>query len=256
LERPELTGERFVADPFGREGGGRMYRTGDKVRWRADGALEYLGRLDEQVKVRGFRIEMGEIEAVLLGQAGVRECAAIVREDAPGEKRLVAYVAGDAAADLLRAQLRRFLPDYMVPAAIVMVDMLPLTPNGKLDRRALPAPEYAAKVHVAPRTAVEEVLAGIWAEVLRVEQVGVTENFFDLGGHSLLAVRVVSRVRDALSVEVPLRTIFEFPTLEELAGWVDVHGPESVLEQWEIDEEAAMLAALRDEEVRRMLEEL
>ncbi|HEX7238891.1 MAG TPA: AMP-binding protein, partial [Longimicrobiaceae bacterium] len=254
LGRAELTGERFVPDPFGRAGA-RLYRTGDKVRWRSDGALEYLGRLDEQVKVRGFRIELGEIEAVLLTQGGVRECAVVVREDEPGEKRLVAYVVGEAEAEVegLRGRLRRFLPDYIVPAAIVMVDMLPLTPNGKLDRRALPAPEYAAKVHVAPRTAVEEVLAGIWAEVLRVERVGVHDNFFELGGHSLVAVRITARIGDATGVDVPLRVFFEVPTVAGLAAWVEENDPTTRLEQWEVDEEMAKLADLSDDELMTLL---
>ncbi|HEX8273583.1 MAG TPA: non-ribosomal peptide synthase/polyketide synthase, partial [Longimicrobiaceae bacterium] len=223
LGRPGLTAERFVPDPFGGEAGARLYRTGDRVRWRAEGALEYLGRLDEQVKIRGFRIEPGEIEAVLSAHAQVREARVVAWEDAPGEKRLVAYVVGGAEADELREQLRRSLPEYMVPAAFVVLERLPLTPNGKLDRRALPAPDFAAGAgrYVAPRTPTEEVLAGIWAETLRLETVGVETSFFELGGHSLLAARVVSRVREVFGVELPLRALFEEPTVAELAARVE-----------------------------------
>ncbi|HEX2079479.1 MAG TPA: amino acid adenylation domain-containing protein, partial [Longimicrobium sp.] len=222
LGRPGLTAERFVPDPFG-AAGGRLYRTGDRVRWRPEGILEYLGRLDEQVKIRGFRIEPGEIEAVLSAHAEVREARVIVREDAPGEKQLVAYVVGGVEADEVREHLRRSLPEYMVPAAFVVLERLPLTPNGKLDRKALPAPELASaeERYVAPRTPVEEVLAGIWAEVLRLERVGVEESFFELGGHSLLATRVVSRVRAVFAVELPLRALFEGPTVAQLAGRVE-----------------------------------
>ncbi|HYR08361.1 MAG TPA: amino acid adenylation domain-containing protein, partial [Longimicrobium sp.] len=222
LGRPGLTAERFVPDPFSGEAGARLYRTGDRVRWRADGAIEYLGRLDHQVKVRGFRIELGEIEAVLRGHESVADCVVVARADA-GEQRLVAYVVGGVEAAELRAHLRESLPEYMVPSAFVFLDALPLTPNGKLDRKALPAPEYAANAdrYVAPRTPVEEVLAGIWAEVLRLERVGVTESFFDLGGHSLLATRVVSRIRDVFAIELPLRAIFEGPTVAELTGRVE-----------------------------------
>jgi amino acid adenylation domain-containing protein len=223
LGRPGLTAERFVPDAFGGESGARLYRTGDRVRWRADGAIEYLGRVDQQVKVRGFRIEPGEIEAVLRRHADVADCVVVAREDAPGETRLVAYVVGEVAADEVREHLRRSLPEYMVPAAFVVLEALPLTPNGKLDRKALPAPEYAAGAerYVAPRTPVEEVLAGIWAEVLRLERVGVEESFFELGGHSLLATRVVSRVREVFAVELPLRALFEGLTVAELAVRVD-----------------------------------
>jgi acyl carrier protein len=219
LGRAGLTAERFVPDPFSAEGGARLYRTGDRARWRADGTLEFLGRLDEQVKIRGFRVEPGEIEAVLSAHEEVREARVIVWEDAPGEQRLVAYVVGGAAADALREHLRRSLPEYMVPAAFVALEALPLTPNGKLDRKALPAPELASTEdrYVAPRTPVEEALAEIWAEVLRLERVGVEESFFDLGGHSLLATRVVSRVRERFGVELPLRAVFEHRTVAELA---------------------------------------
>ncbi|HEU0076107.1 MAG TPA: amino acid adenylation domain-containing protein, partial [Longimicrobiaceae bacterium] len=221
--RPELTAERFLPDPFSAEPGARMYRTGDRVRWFARGELEYLGRIDQQVKLRGFRIEPGEIEAALLEEPSVREAAVLAREDHPGERRLVGYVVapgGDTAG--LREHLRKRLPEYMVPAAIVMLDSLPLTPNGKLDRRALPAPDAAsAEVYVAPRTPAEEMLAGILGEVLRLERVGAEDNFFELGGHSLLATRVVSRVREAFGVELPLRALFEVPTVAGLAGRVE-----------------------------------
>jgi amino acid adenylation domain-containing protein len=223
LDRPGPTAERFVADPFSREAGARMYRTGDRVRWLPDGTLDFLGRVDHQVKIRGFRIEPGEIEAVLRRHPAVSECAVVVREDIAGEKRLVAYVVGAVETDALREHLRGSLPDYMVPGAFVRLESLPLTPNGKLDRKALPAPEYEADTerYVAPRTPVEEVVAGIWAEVLRLERVGVHDNFFDLGGHSLLATRMASRIRAAFSVELPLRALFEGPTVAELAARVE-----------------------------------
>jgi amino acid adenylation domain-containing protein len=252
LGRPGLTAQRYVPDPFGAGPGARMYRTGDRVRWRADGTLEYLGRLDHQVKVRGFRIELGEIEAVLRQHESVADCAVLAREDA-GEKRLVAYVVGEAEADALRAHVRQSLPEYMVPSAFVFLDALPLTPNGKLDRKALPAPEFASAEdrYVAPRTPVEEALAGIWAEVLRLERVGVHDSFFDLGGHSLLATRVVSRVREMFGVELPLRALFEGPTLAEVAGRVDValEAMNAELAQVDPEEMAQLLALLRESTV-------
>ncbi|HEY7767793.1 amino acid adenylation domain-containing protein [Longimicrobium sp.] len=223
LGRQGLTAERWIPDPFGGEPGARLYRTGDRARWLADGRLDFIGRMDDQVKVRGFRIEPGEIEARLGEHTAVREAVVIVREDAPGDRRLAAYIVGEAETEALREHLRRTLPEYMVPSAFVYLDALPLTPNGKVDRKALPAPEYAAAAdqYVAPRTPVEEVLAGMWAEVLRLERVGVTENFFELGGHSLLATRVVTRVREVFALEVPLRAFFEGPTVAELAGRVE-----------------------------------
>ncbi|HEX2211317.1 MAG TPA: amino acid adenylation domain-containing protein, partial [Longimicrobium sp.] len=244
LNRPAATAERFVPDPFSATPGARMYRTGDRARWidsaevrecvRAEAtaithalthsrthALQYLGRLDAQVKIRGFRIEPGEVETALRRLPGVIDGAVIVREDAPGEKRLVAYVVGDADADSLRARLRGSLPEYMLPAAFVHLHHLPLTPNGKVDRRALPAPDAPVEADGAPRTPVEEVVAGIWAEVLRIDRVGVTDDFFALGGHSLAATRVVSRLRAVFGVELPLRTLFESPTVAELARAVE-----------------------------------
>jgi amino acid adenylation domain-containing protein len=222
--RPDLTAERFLPDPFGPPGS-RMYRVMDRARWTDAGELVYLGRTDTQVKVRGFRIELGEIESALLAHPGVRAAVALAREDAPGERRLVAYVVPEGAApdaDALRAHLRERLPAYMVPAAFVVLEALPLTPSGKLDRRALPAPDFAAgERYAAPATPTEEVLAGIWAEILRADRVGVRETFFELGGHSLLAIRVVSRVRDALGVELPLRALFEAPTVAELSARVE-----------------------------------
>ncbi|MBV9774950.1 MAG: amino acid adenylation domain-containing protein, partial [Gemmatimonadetes bacterium] len=225
LGDPARTAAKFLPDPFGGEAGARLYRSGDRVRWRADGELEYVGRVDQQVKVRGFRIEPGEIEAVLERHPGVREAAVVVREDAPGEARLVGYVVAEAvegaSAGELRAYLGERLPEYMVPAVLVELDALPLSPNGKVDRRALPAPEAESERYEAPRTQTEELLAGIWAEVLRVERVGVHDDFFALGGHSLLAMRVATRVREALGVEVPVRVLFESPVLAELAERVD-----------------------------------
>ncbi|WP_438332860.1 non-ribosomal peptide synthase/polyketide synthase [Burkholderia pseudomallei] len=238
LNRPELTRERFIDDPF--VAGGRLYRTGDLARWRTDGSLEYLGRNDFQVKIRGFRIELGEIEAQLAKVAGMREVVVLARDSAAdtdqnadlnasatansSEKRLVAYYTGDADVAALRAQAAQHLPSYMVPSAYVRLDAWPLTPNGKLDRRALPAPAddaYARAEYEAPRGAKEEALAEIWRELLHVERVSRHDNFFELGGHSLLAVQLVSRLRQALSVEVALGTVFDAPVLSALASRLD-----------------------------------
>ena len=225
LNRPELTAERFIPDPFSAEDGARLYKTGDLARYLPDGNIEYLGRIDHQVKLRGFRIELGEIEAVLQQYAGVRDVVVLLREDGPGDKRLVAYVAVRGEAAPGPAELRRFLserlPEYMVPQAFVLLDELPLTPNGKVDRRALPEPDGARPEpgagYVAPRGAEEEEVARVWAEVLKVERVGADDNFFELGGHSLLVMQVVSRLRRSLGVELPLRSLFEAPTVVGLA---------------------------------------
>jgi amino acid adenylation domain-containing protein len=230
LNNPGLTAERFVPDTLSGEAGSRLYRTGDLARWDSAGELEYLGRADRQVKVRGYRIEAGEVEAALLSHSGVREAAVAAREDARGEKRLVAYVvaadgAGAVDAGELREHVRGMLPEYMVPSAFVALEGLPLTSSGKVDRGALPAPEEAAldggRAYVAPRTPVEELLARVWTTVLGLEEVGVEDNFFLLGGHSLLATQVVSRVREVFDVELPLRTLFERPTVAALARSVE-----------------------------------
>jgi amino acid adenylation domain-containing protein len=221
LGRPSLSAEKFVPDPFAAPGE-RMYRTGDRARWLDGGNLMILGRTDNQVKVRGYRVELGEIEAVLRRHPAVSGALVVVREDAPGDRRLVAYVVGDAETEALRDHLRAALPGYMVPNAFVRLETLPKTATGKIDPKTLPAPEYGGQDDfVAARTPTEEVLAGIWAEVLRVERVGATDGFFTLGGHSLLATRVVSRVREVFGVELPLRALFESPTVAGLAARVD-----------------------------------
>jgi len=222
-----LTAEAFIPNPFGDEPGARLYRTGDLVRYLPDGRIEFLGRIDHQVKIRGFRIELGEIEAVLGQHPGVRETVVLAREDEPGEKRLVAYVVPNDGQEPTVSELRRFLkeklPEYMVPSAFVTLEALPLTPNGKVDRQALPSPQGTRPelegAYVAPRTPVEEVLAGIWAEVLGLEQVGVHDNFFNLGGDSILSIQIIARANQA-GLRLSPRDLFQHPTVERMAGAV------------------------------------
>uniref|UniRef100_UPI003FD82F02 condensation domain-containing protein n=1 Tax=Pseudomonas sp. TaxID=306 RepID=UPI003FD82F02 len=211
LNRPLLSAERFVPDPFGASGE-RLYRTGDLARYRADGVIEYVGRVDHQVKIRGFRIELGEIEALLLAQDGVREALVLAADN-----QLIAYlVAEKQDADALKTALREQLPDYMVPAHLIFLDCMPLNPNGKLDRQALPKPDasLSQQTWVAPVTELEQQVAAVWAEILGAERVGLTDHFFEMGGHSLLAMRVISRLRHLLGREVPLRSLFEQPRLQ------------------------------------------
>jgi acyl carrier protein len=222
--RPGLTAERFVPDPFGVEPGGRLYRTGDRARWTADGVLEYLGRADGQVKVRGYRVEPGEIEAALRGHPGVAECAVASREHGPGDRRLVGYVvprAGTGArtdAEALRRHLRQSLPEHMVPGVFVTLEALPLTPGGKVDRRALPAPAAEGGRALVPQTEPEARVAAIW-EVLRGGTgVGMEDNFFDLGGHSLLLVRVQARLAKELGSTLSVVELFQYPTVRALAA--------------------------------------
>jgi amino acid adenylation domain-containing protein len=236
LNRPDLSAEKFVPHPFSaspRDAGARLYKTGDLVRYLPDGNIEFLGRMDNQVKLRGFRIELGEIETAITQHPAVREAVVLAVGMGAEDTRLVAYlVMADGASNLpvqeWRGFLKEKLPDYMIPALFVTLDALPLTPNGKVDRRALPAPEQTrpdlASAYVAPRTPTEEKLVEIAARILRVERVGVADNFFELGGHSLLATQLLSRLRDAFAVELPLRIIFEGPTIAELAEAIEKAG--------------------------------
>jgi acyl carrier protein len=233
LNRPELTDDRFIADPFSSEPRARLYKSGDLARYLPDGNIEFLGRIDHQVKIRGFRIELGEIEAVLRQHPALEEAVVLARQDTTADpsaapttaKRLVAYVvpAHDEVPNVtqLRDFLKQKLPDYMLPSAFFTLETLPLTASGKIDRRALPAPDATRpsleRQYVAPRTPTEEVLATTCAELLGVDKVGIHDSFFDLGGHSLLATQLISRLRDTFEIELPLRSVFEHPSIAELS---------------------------------------
>lgn len=278
LDRPELTAEKFIDDPFGSRPGGRLYRTGDLARWRRDGRLEVIGRIDHQIKLRGFRIELGEIESVLGLSDEVAQAVVICREDRPGDKRLVAYLVpkpglagerehGESASGesvstesgidvaALRALARERLPEYMMPSAFVCLERLPLTPNGKVDRRALPAPDaeaFAVSEYAAPRSSEEETLAALWAEVLGQPRIGIHDNFFDLGGHSLLATQLVTRMQNALGADITLRMMFEAPTVARFAELLMMQRMQN-LDQ---DDLAGMLQQLEDlseEDIQAML---
>jgi amino acid adenylation domain-containing protein len=249
LKRPGMTGECFVADPYAREGGMRMYRTGDIGRWRGDGNIEYVGRNDQQVKIRGYRIEMGEIEARLSEHEGVGEAVVVAREEEDGGKRLVAYYTRgegveEVGAEELRKHLSARLPEYMVPVAYVQLEELPLTANGKLDRQGLPAPggeAYVVRGYEAPEGETEEKVAGVWAEMLKVERVGRQDNFFELGGHSLLALRVITRLQGELSLEVKISDLFVRPVLAEFAA----HLVNLQLQQYSLEEIEGLLPLIR-----------
>ena len=260
LNRPELTAERFIQHSFDGESGQRLYRTGDLARYLPDGNIEFLGRIDDQVKIRGYRIELGEIETVLGQLAAVRSSVVVVREDEPGDKRLVGYVVARPEESFDAAEVRKYLkqklPEYMIPTALVPLDAFPLTPNGKIDRGALPAPDQnrreLAQVYRGPRTPSEATLAAIWREVLKLAKVGIHDNFFDLGGHSLLATQVVSRIRSAFSIEFPLRSLFELPTIAEVAAMIEQNQPK----QASAPELAQMLSeveAMSDEEAQKIV---
>ncbi|MCB1037271.1 MAG: AMP-binding protein, partial [Acidobacteria bacterium] len=233
LGRPALTAERFVPDPYAGvsgEAGGRLYRTGDRVRLLDGGEVDFVGRFDDQVKIRGFRIEPGEAAAAVSAAPGVEAAAVVVRQDVPGERRLVGYFVPEDRENpvteaALREHLETRLPAYLLPSVLIPLENLPLTPNGKVDRKALPAPQdlraAGEGAYLAPRNPAEELLAGIWSEVLGVPRVGLSDNFFELGGHSLMATRLASRIRKALQVDLPLREVFDHPTLGELAGAVE-----------------------------------
>jgi amino acid adenylation domain-containing protein len=252
--RPALTADRFVPDAFSATPGARLYRTGDRVRWNARGEIEFLGRVDHQVKIRGFRIEPGEVEAVLVRHPLVRQAAVVVQGEG-AERRLAAYAVAEDGAELtpslLKEYLRQGLPEHMVPSGIAVLPSLPLNPNGKVDRRALPALEAAERAaRVAPRTPAEETLCAIWSEVLGVDRVGVEDDFFELGGHSLLATQVVSRVRAALGVELPLRTLFDAPTVAALAARVDVP---AISQEDELAALLSRLDSMSEDEVQALL---
>jgi acyl-CoA synthetase (AMP-forming)/AMP-acid ligase II/acyl carrier protein len=231
LNRPELTTERFVENPLRMPGvnSSRLYRTGDRARYLADGTIEFLGRLDDQVKIRGVRIELGEIEAVLEKHPKVQRVAVVIRDVGSFEKSLAAYVVVEDGEAVESGELRQFLqqtlPAYMIPSVFVELNTFPLTANGKIDRRALPKPEGSdmqpAANHTAPRTAMEKQLADIWSQTFNLEQVGIRDNFFELGGHSLLAMKLIARVRDVMQVELPLRQLFDTPTIEGIALSID-----------------------------------
>jgi acyl carrier protein len=222
-QRPDLTAERFLPNPFAIQPGGRLYRTGDQGRYRSDGAIEFMGRLDYQVKIRGFRIELGEIEAVLLSHPQVERAVVLATEGGTGDKQLVAYLVSNAeiVPGELQELLKNRLPNYMVPSVFVSLDKMPLTPSGKIDRRSLPALDRdlasGETPYIEPRTPVEQQLAQIWSEILGRDQIGVYDNFFALGGHSLLATRVVSRMKDSFHTSLSLRQLFEIPTIAGLS---------------------------------------
>jgi acyl carrier protein len=221
LNRPELTQEKFIPNPFSDHPSQRLYKTGDLARYLIDGNIEYLGRIDNQVKIRGFRIELGEIEAVLNAHPQIQQTVVITTEDIPGDKRLVAYVV-KSDESLTNKQIRDFLkqqlPEYMLPSVFVTLDTIPLTPNGKIDKKALPIPDGVSREveYIAPRTPSEEIIANIFATVLNQQNIGINDNFFSLGGHSLLATQLISRLRLAFNVEIPLRAVFESPTVTQL----------------------------------------
>jgi acyl carrier protein len=252
LNRSALTAERFVACPFG-EPGSRMYRTSDLARWREDGQLDFFGRADEQMKLRGFRIEPGEIESRLREQPGVTQAVVTLREDQPGDKRLVGYVVASEDADLqpttLREALSTTLPEYMVPAAVVILDALPRTPSGKLDRKRLPAPQWKSREYHVPETELEKTISAVFAEVLRVEQVGRDDNFFELGGHSLLAMQLIARLEEQLQIKLSVREIFDKQNVAALALWIDLSSKATSSEA----ELEALVQELSDEEVSQLL---
>ena len=262
LNRHELTEEKFIPNHFSEVDGRKLYKTGDLARYLSDGNIEFAGRIDNQVKVRGFRIELGEIESVLVQLPNVQDAVAVARDDSPGDKSIVAYLVVDGRPNPpvseLRSYLKSKLPDFMVPSAFVFLDQLPMTPNGKVDRRALlaagqPIP-VAERAYVPPRTPTEETLVGVWAEILGVDRVGVEDDFFELGGHSLLATRVISRVLNSFQVELPVRSLFEAPTIADMAV-VIAQNQANQAEEVDVARLLAELEALSDEQGKQLLAE-
>jgi amino acid adenylation domain-containing protein len=269
LNRPELTAERFISDPFSKQRGRKLYRTGDLTRFRPDAGIEFLGRIDHQVKIRGYRIELGEIESALRQHSAISDVIVMAREDVPGDKRLIAYVVMKPDQKMKTSELQKHLlatlPDYMVPSAFVLLDKMPLLSNGKVDREALPTPEYSRKQleeeYVAPRNEVEQSLAKIFAEVLGIEKIGINDNFFLLGGHSLSATQVITRLRETLQADVPLRRLFEDPTVAGLSTAVEEFQNQPQDDAIEVisrdsDEEDEPLSALLDQMTKEELQAL
>jgi acyl carrier protein len=272
LYDPARTAEVFIADPFSDEPGARLYKTGDLVRYLPNADIEFMGRLDQQVKVRGFRVELGEIEAVLASHVAVRDCVVVTKANENEQQRLVAYVVMTQESPVLAGELRVFvkhhLPEYMVPAAFVMLEALPLTPNGKVDRQALPEPDISPELagsYATPRTPVEEILTKVWSDVLELDRVGIYDNFFEIGGHSLLAMTIVAIVREKLEIELPLRRMFEEPTVAGLALVVEQIRSEqpggsptyiNIVSQNNGEELLGRLDHLSDEQVNLLLTEM
>jgi acyl carrier protein len=264
LNRPDLTSEKFIPDPFSKNPGARLYRTGDLARYLPDGNIDFIGRTDHQVKVRGFRIELGEIESVLNQNQSLKEGVVILREDIPGDKRLIAYLVpgngNERALDTveIRNFMREKLPEYMIPTAFVQLDKIPRTLIGKVDRKALPAPDNdraeLIREYIAPRNPVEEMIANLWAETLGVERVGMNDNFFDLGGHSLMATQIVTRLKKSFHVDIPLRNLFEAPTVANLALSIAEAQAEEI-DNAQLDQMLDELEGLSDEEVEKLLNE-
>jgi acyl carrier protein len=257
VNRPDLTSEKFIPDSFGGDRHARLYKTGDLVRYRSDGNIEFLGRIDNQIKIRGFRVELEEIEQALRSLAGVTDCVVVLREDSDGDKRLIAYVVLHPHNKLTTAELRNHLktklPSYMVPALFEVIHALPLLPNGKINRRALPDPQPARfesrDSFVAPRTPIEQLLAVEWCDVLKLERVGIHDNFFELGGHSLLAAKVVSKVRNHLEIEMGMVDLFQAPTIASLAALLFPRGAKTEPEA-DLATLLGELANLSDEEAQ------
>ncbi len=263
LNRPDLTAEKFIPHPFGQRAGERIYKTGDLARWRPDGTIELLGRLDFQVKIRGLRVEPGEIAALLRRHRSIQDAVIMAREDEPGNKRLVAYIISRAGSQPNTTELWEFLnqalPDYMVPSTFVLLDAFPLSPNGKVDRQALPAPEQKRPdlgyTSAAPRSAVEEVLVGIWANVLDLQEVGIHDNFFHLGGHSLLATQIIAQILETFQLALSLRTLFEAPTIATLAARLEALAQAEDQDITAIAEMILRLNQLSEEDVQLLLAE-
>jgi hypothetical protein len=257
----ELTAERFVPDEFSAVAGARLYRTGDLAKYNSNGEIEFLGRMDDQVKLRGFRIELGEIEAALCGHEQVGKAVVVVSERSPGEKQLAAYLVKEGTAELSSRELRTYLserlPEYMIPAAFVWLEELPLTTNGKVNRRALPEPQWetlgADGEYVAPRTPLEEVLAGIWCEVLGLERVSIYVDFFEIGGHSLLAMLTTSRIREMFQWELSLQAIFQCGTIARLAEHIESHATAAGVDVETMARVLVQMNTLSEAEIQTML---